>query len=49
MASEQAITNETIAKVTRVALQAMAAAAAERPQSTVRPMIGRPVTKHSRT
>ena len=41
MASEQAIVNEAIAKsvaeATRAAIQAMAAAAAERPQSIVRP------------
>ena len=53
MASEQAITNEAIAKavaeVTRVAIQAMAAAAAaaaaKRPQSTVESKMGRPPMK----
>ena len=51
MASEQAIANEAIAKavpeVIRVAIQAMAAATAERPQSTVGPKIGRPTMKQS--
>ena len=49
MASEQANANETMAKsvaeATRVAIQAMAAAATERPQSVVGPKIGRPVMK----
>ena len=49
MASEQAIANEAIAKAvaeaTRVAIQAMAAATTERPQSVVGPKIGRPVMK----
>ena len=48
MAREQAIANEAIAKVvaeaTRVAIQAMAASATERPQS-VGPKIGGPVIK----
>ena len=41
MASEQAITNEatakTVAEITRVAIQAMAAATRERPQNPVGP------------
>ena len=49
MASEQAITNEAKAKAetqaTRAAIQAMAAATAERPQSMVGPKIGRPGMK----
>ena len=49
MANEQAITNEAIAKavveLTRAAIQAMAAATAERPQSVVGPKIGRPALK----
>ena len=49
MASEQAITNKAIAKavaeVTRVAIQATAAATAERPQSTLGHKIGRPAMK----
>ena len=49
MASEQAIVNEVIAKAvaeaTRVAIQAMAVATIERPQSTARPKIGGPVLK----
>ena len=49
MASEQTITNETIAKAvaeaTRVAIQAMAAAKAERPQSVAGPKIGLPAMK----
>ena len=44
MASKEAITNEAIAKAvaeaTRVALQTMAAATAERPQSVGGPKIG---------
>ena len=51
MASEQAIVNEVIAKAvaeaTRVAIQAIAAAAMERPQRAVRPEIGRPAMKQS--
>ena len=49
MASEQAITNETIAKavaeVNSAAIQAVVAAVAERPQSAVGPKIGRPAMK----
>ena len=49
MASEQAIANDVIAKavaeVTRVAIQAMTAATAERPQSLAGPKIGRPAMK----
>ena len=49
MASEQAIANEAIVKavaeVTRVAIQAMDAASAERPQCMVGPKIGRPAMK----
>ena len=49
MASEQTISNEAIAKAaaeaTRVAIQAMAAATTERPQSVVGPKIGRPALK----
>ena len=49
MASEQVIANEAIAKavaeVTRAAIQAMAAAAAERPQSIAGLKIGGPVMK----
>ena len=49
MASEQAVTNEAIAKavakVTTEAIQAMAVAAAERPASMVGPKIGRPTMK----
>ena len=49
MASEQAITNEATAEAVgeaaRVAIQAMAAATAERPQSTVGPKIGGPAVK----
>ena len=49
MVSEQAIANVAIAKavaeVTRVAIQAMAAAAAERPQNVAGPKIGRPALK----
>ena len=49
MASEQVIENEVIAKavaeVTRAAVQTMAAAMAERPQSKVGPKIGRPAMK----
>ena len=46
MASEQAMANEArakaVAKVTRAAIQPMAAAAAKSPQSMVEPKIGRP-------
>ena len=49
MASEQAITNEAIAKAvaeaTRAAMQAMVAAVAERSQNMVGPKIGTPVMK----
>ena len=49
MASEQAIANEAVAKavadMTRVAVQPMAAAVAERPQSVARPKIGGPAIK----
>ena len=49
MASEQAITNETIAKAvaeaTRVTIQAMAEATAEKPQSMAGPKTGRPAMK----
>ena len=49
MASEQEITNEAIAKAvaeaTKVTIQTMAAATAERPQSTAGPKIGRPAVK----
>ena len=49
MASEQAIANEaitkTVAEATRAAIQTMAAAMAERPQSTAGPKIGRPAMK----
>ena len=49
MASEQAMANEVIgravAEVTRAAIQAMAAAMAERPQSMAGPKIGRPAMK----
>ena len=49
MASEQAIANEVIAKAaveaTRAAIQAMAAAMAERPHSTAGLKIGRPAMK----
>ena len=49
MASEQTIATEAIAKavaeVTRAAIQAMAAAMAERPQSVAGPKIGRPAMK----
>ena len=49
MASEQAIANEAIAKAvveaTKAAIQAMAAATAERPQSAARPKIGEPAMK----
>ena len=49
MASEQAIANEAIAKVVakvmKAAIETMAAAAAERPQSMVGPKIGRPAGK----
>ena len=49
MASELVIANEVIAKVvaevTKGAIQAMAAATAERPQSMVGPKIGRPAMK----
>ena len=49
MASEQVILSEAIAKAvseaTRVAIQAMAAAAAQRPQSTAEPKNGRPAMK----
>ena len=49
MASEPAIANEAIAKavteVTRAAIQAMAAAMAERPKSMEEPKIGRPAMK----
>ena len=50
MASVQTIANEAIAKavaeVMKAAIQAMAAAAAERPQSIVGPKIGRLAMKH---
>ena len=46
MTSEQAIANEAIAKAvaeaTRVAIQALAAAVAERPQNVAGPKLGRP-------
>ena len=46
MAGEQAIANEAIARavgeVMKAAIQAMAAATAEKPQSTVGPKIGGP-------
>ena len=46
MASKQTIMNETIARAVaeaiRAAIQAMAAATAERPQSMTGPKIGRP-------
>ena len=49
MAVEQAMRNEAIAKavaeVTKAAMQAMAAATAERIQSAVGPKIGRPAMK----
>ena len=49
MASEEAIANKTIARivaeVTQAAIQAMAAATAERPQSMAGPMIGGPAMK----
>ena len=49
MASEQAIANEAIAnavaEVTKAAIQAMAAAAAERPQRVGKPNIGGPAIK----
>ena len=49
MASEQTAANkaivEVVAEVTRVAIQAMAAATAERLQSVVGPKIGRPAMK----
>ena len=49
MASEQAIANKAIAKavveVVKAAIQPMAAATAERPQSAVGPKIGRPAMK----
>ena len=49
MANEQATTNEAIAKTvaeeTRVVIQAMASATAERPQSMAGPKVGRPATK----
>ena len=49
MASEQVIANEAIAKTvaeaTRAAIQTMAAAAEERPQSAAGPKIGGPVMK----
>ena len=47
MASEQVIANEAIAKAvaeaTTAAIQAMVAAAAERPQSVAGPKLGRPL------
>ena len=49
MASEHVIVSEAITKAvaeaTRAAIQAMAVAAAERPQSTAGPKIGRPSMK----
>ena len=49
MASEQAIANEAISKAvaeaTRAAIQAMTAAAVERPKSTAGPIIDRPAMK----
>ena len=49
MASEQAIASEAIAKAvaeaTRAAIQAMAAAVAERPQSAAGPKLGGPAMK----
>ena len=49
MASEQVTMNETVAKAVaeamRVAIQAMAAATKERPQSVARPKIGGPAMK----
>ena len=49
MASEQVIVSEAITKAvaeaTRVAIQAVAVAAAERPQSMAGPKIGRPAMK----
>ena len=49
MASEQAIANEAIPKAvteaTKAAIQAMAAAVAERPQSIAGPKLGRPAMK----
>ena len=49
IASEQVIVSEAIAKAvaeaTRLAIQAMAVAAAERPQSMAGPKIGRPAMK----
>ena len=49
MASKQVIASEAIAKpvaeVIRAAIQAMAAATAERPQSVAEPKIGRPAMK----
>ena len=49
MASEQTITNEAIAKAVgeamKAAIQAMAAATAERPESMAGPKIGRPTIK----
>ena len=49
MASEQALANKVtakaVAKMTRAAIQAMAAAMTERPQSTVGPKIGGPAMK----
>ena len=51
MASEQAITNEAIAKavveVTKEAIQAMVVATAERPQSVMGPKIGKPAMEQS--
>ena len=49
MASEQAIANEAIPKavgVMKAAIQAMAVAKSERPQSRMGPKIGRPAMKH---
>ena len=49
VASEQSTMNETIAKAvaeaTRVAIEAMAAAAVNRPQTTAGPRIGSPAMK----
>ena len=51
MTSEQVITNEAIAKevaeATRAAIQVMAAAVAERPQSIAGPKLGGPAMKQT--
>ena len=45
MASEHIITNEAVAEASRVAIQVMATATTERPQSVEGPQIGRPAMK----